>query len=330
MSAVTVVLALLAALANASASVLQRRAATDEPDGGRGARQALRLLARLLRRPYWLAGAALLAVSTGLQAAALAAGGLALVQPLLASELLFTLLVGGVVFGHAPDRRTWCAFVALALGLALFLAAAAPSEGRGTALSGRWPVTGVVLLAVVAALTAAGSAVRGAPRAGLLGLASAVCFAGTAALMKEVMGRLQDGFGRLPAQWPLYATVALGVVSFLLLQGALRAGTLAVSQPALTLGDALTSVALGCVLFEERIGLGGRVLPEVIGVLLIGAGTLGLARAPSISGAWDRARPGRGAVPGTSGASGSAGNFAGAEDSGSSGKSGPQRGAARR
>lgn len=131
MSAVTVVLALLAALANASASVLQRRAATDEPDGGRGARQALRLLARLLRRPYWLAGAALLAVSTGLQAAALAVGGLAVVQPLLASELLFTLLVGGVVFGHAPDRRTWCAFVALALGLALFLAAAAPSEGRG-------------------------------------------------------------------------------------------------------------------------------------------------------------------------------------------------------
>ncbi|MET9118575.1 DMT family transporter [Streptomyces longwoodensis] len=327
MSAVTVVLALLAALANASASVLQRRAAADEPDGGRGARQALRLLAHLLRRPFWLAGASLLAVSTVLQAGALAVGGLALVQPLLASELLFTLLVGSVVFGHAPDRRTWSAFVALALGLALFLAAAAPSEGRETALSGRWSVTGVVLLAVVAALTAAGVAVSGAPRAGLLGLASAVCFAGTAALMKEVMGRLQDGLGRLPTQWPLYATVALGVVGFLLLQGALRAGTLAVSQPALTLGDALTSVVLGWVLFEERIGLGGRVLPEVIGVLLIGAGTLGLARAPSVSGAWDRARPVRRSAAGDAGTSGNSGARG---DSGSTRNSGTQRGAVRR
>ncbi|MEU2880846.1 hypothetical protein ABZ651_32535, partial [Streptomyces sp. NPDC007070] len=98
MSALTIVLALLAALSNASASVLQRRAATDESDPGSGARQALRWLVRVLRRPYWLAGAGLLALSTVLQAAALAVGSLSVVQPLMASELLFTLAVGSVVF----------------------------------------------------------------------------------------------------------------------------------------------------------------------------------------------------------------------------------------
>ncbi|WP_435854714.1 hypothetical protein [Streptomyces longwoodensis] len=144
--------------------------------------------------------------------------------------------------------------------------------------------------------------------------------------MKEVLGRLRDGLGRLPTQWPLYAAVALGVVGFLLLQGALRAGTLAVSQPALTLGDALTSVALGWVLFEERIGLGGRVLPVVIGVLLIGAGTLGLARAPSVSGAWDRARPGRRSA-GDAGPSGNSGAHGGP---GNTRNSGTRRGAVRR
>lgn len=285
----TVVLALLAALSNASASVLQRRAATDEPEGGTGLRQALRWLGRVLRRPHWVAGAGLLAVSTVLQAAALGSGSLSLVQPLLAAELLFTLVVGSVVFHRRPDLRTWLAFAALAAGLAMFLTAAGPTAGRSTAFPGRWlPAAGVVL-GVVAALTVAARAVRGAPRAALLGLASAVSFAATAALLKEVTGRLPDGLDAVLATWPPYATVGIGVVSFLLLQSAFRAGTLAASQPALTLGDALTSVALGWVLFAEQITLGARVVPEVIGVLLMGAGSVGLARAPSVAGAWDAA-----------------------------------------
>jgi len=90
--------------------------------------------------------------------------------------------------------------------------------------------------------------------------------------------------------WPLYATAVVGVVAFLLLQAAFRAGTLAASQPALTLGDALTSVALGWALFGEQINLGAQVAPEVIGIVLMGAGSVGLARAPSVGGGWDQAR----------------------------------------
>ncbi|POX51343.1 hypothetical protein C3489_20410 [Streptomyces sp. Ru71] len=290
MTALIVVLALLAALSNASASVFQRRAAAAEPADGDGARGALRLFARLLRRPYWLAGALLLLASTVLQAAALAEGSLSLVQPLLTAELLFTLAVGSVVFGHRPDRRTWLAFTALAAGLALFLGTAAPSGARTTASPGRWLLAGAVAAGVVAGLVLVARTVRGAPRAALLGLASAVSFACTAALLKEVMGRLSQGVGAVPAQWPPYATVAAGLVAFALLQGSLRAGTLAASQPALTLGDALTSVALGWALFQEHIVLGVRIVPELIGVTLIGLGSVGLARAPSVSGAWDAPR----------------------------------------
>ncbi|GAA5054930.1 DMT family transporter [Streptomyces similanensis] len=278
-SALTIVLALLAALSNASASVLQRRAATDESDAGTGARQALRWLVRVLRRPYWLAGAGLLALSTVFQAAALAVGSLSLVQPLLASELLFTLAVGSVVFHRRPDPRTWLAFAALAVGLALFLGAASPSEGRPTAEPGSWLPVGVAVLGVVVVVLAASRLVTGPPRAGLLGLASAVSFAATAALIKEVMGRLGQGVGVLLTQWPPYVALAVGTLSFLLLQSAFRAGSLTASQPALTLGDALTSVALGWVLFQEYIGLGVRVLPEAIGVALVGAGSVGLAGA---------------------------------------------------
>ncbi|MEU8742280.1 DMT family transporter [Streptomyces parvulus] len=289
MSLLTVLLALFAALSNAAASVLQRRAAAQDEERAGARHTMVRSLLRLVRDRYWVAGAALLALTTVLQAAALAVGSLAVVQPLMASELLFTLVVGSAVFHRRPDSRTWVAFAALAVGLALFLGAATPSAGEDTAAEGRWGWAGLALLVLVAGLASVGSLVRGAPRAALFGSAAAVGFGGTAALLKEVTGRLPQGVGAVLTQWPPYATAAVGVVSFLLLQSALRAGTLAASQPALTLGDALTSVALGWALFGEEIALGVRVLPELIGVALIGLGNVGLARAPSVHGAWDTA-----------------------------------------
>ncbi|MEU2060483.1 DMT family transporter [Streptomyces sp. NPDC013455] len=303
MTVLTVVLALLAALSNASASVLQRRAAVQEQDEGGGAGSAVRRFRRTLRRRSWLAGAGLLALSSLLQAGALAVGSLSLVQPLLATELLFTLAVGSVVFRRPPDARTWLAFLALACGLALFLLAAAPSAGRQTAAPGDWLLGGGAALGVVVLLLAVARPTRGASRAALLGLASAVAFATTAALLKEAVGRLGQGPAAMFGHWSPYATGAAGLVAFVVLQGALAAGSLTASQPALTLGDALTSVALGWVLFAERIHLGLAVLPELIGVALIGAGSVGLARAPSVGGQWDAdgpaARPGPAAAPRT-------------------------------
>ncbi|MGW1290123.1 DMT family transporter [Streptomyces sp. NPDC002586] len=290
MIAVTVLLALLAALSNASASVLQRRAAVQEPyedSGAGGVGAAVHRLGRLLRRPYWVAGAALLAVSGLLQAGALAVGSLSLVQPLLATELLFTLVVGGVVFRRRPDLRTWLAFAALAAGLAVFLLAAAPGAGRPTAPPRAWLLGGGGVLGAVVLLVAAARPARGAPRAALLGLASAVCFATTAALLKEAVGRLGQGPAAMFAHWSPYATGGAGIVAFLLLQSAFGAGSLTASQPALTLGDALTSVVLGWVLFAETVHLGLRTLPEAIGVALIGAGSIGLARAPAVRREWD-------------------------------------------
>ncbi|MEU9479083.1 DMT family transporter [Streptomyces sp. NPDC048191] len=287
MTAVTVLLALLAALSNASASVLQRRANVQEPDEGTGARAALRRLTHLLRHPNWLAGSGLLALSSVLQGAALATGSLSLVQPLLAAELLFTLVVGSLVFRRAPDRRTWLAFAALAVGLALFLVAASPSAGRPTASPGSWLVGGGGALGAVALLVALARPTKGATRAALLGLASAMCFATTAALLKEAVGWLDQGPGAMFAHWSLYATGAVGIVAFLLLQSALAAGSLTASQPALTLGDAITSVVLGWALFDEVIQLGLRVIPEVIGILLIGIGSLGLGHASAEGQEWD-------------------------------------------
>ncbi|MFF9086282.1 DMT family transporter [Streptomyces sp. NPDC014991] len=293
MTVVTVLLALLAALSNASASVLQRRAAVQEPGEGGGAGSVVRRFNHVLRRRSWLAGAGLLALSGLLQAGALAVGSLSLVQPLLAAELLFTLAVGSVVFRRRPDGRTWLAFAALAGGLALFLLAAAPTAGRSGAPPRAWLLGGGGVLGAVVLLAVAARPAKGASRAALLGLASAVSFAATAALLKEAVGLLGEGPGAMFGHWSPYATGVAGLVAFLLLQGALGAGSLTASQPALTLGDALTSVVLGWVLFAETIHLGLSLLPEAIGVALIGAGSIGLAHAQIVGGEWDTAAPAR-------------------------------------
>ncbi|WP_435242380.1 DMT family transporter [Streptomyces cucumeris] len=295
MTILTVLLALLSALGNGAASVLQRRAAMDqerEQPGGAGLGHAVRRLGRLLCRPYWLAGGAAMVVSAVAQVGALAVGRLSVVQPLLVSELLFTLVVGSLVFRQHPDGRTWLAFVMLAAGLALFLVAADPSHGQATAQNGRWLPVGVVVVLAVAVLGAVARALRGAPRAAVLGCATAACFACTAALIKEFTGRFSDGVAAVFTSWPLYAVCVVGLLSFLLLQSTLRAGTLAASQPALTLGDALVSIVLGWVLFGERVELGLRIIPEAIGIALMAVGIVGLARSPAMAGGWDADTPG--------------------------------------
>lgn len=303
MPVLTVVLALLAALANGAASALQRRAALqqeEEEGAGHGVRGRLRHLMKLVRRPFWAAGMASLGVSGALQASALAVGQLSVVQPVMATELLFTLMAGSVAFSRRPDARTWLWFLALAGGLALFLGAATPSGGRSQSLPGTWPRAGVALALLVLVLCLVGLALRrGGARACVLGCATAACFACTAALIKDVTGRVPDGLPRVFASWQLYALGAVGLLSLLLLQVTLRAGSLAASQPALTIGDAVVSVALGWVLFDERIALGAQVVPEAAGVALMAVGAVGLSRSPAVAGGWDAPRGhGQGAAGG--------------------------------
>lgn len=87
-----------------------------------------------------------------------------------------------------------------------------------------------------------------------------------------------------------YAMCCAGLLSLLLLQSRLRAGTLAASQSALTLGDALVGVLPGKTLFDERIALVVRLLPTTLGACLIAAGTVGLSLSPAVAGHWDSTR----------------------------------------
>ncbi len=275
--------ALAAAFCNACASVLQRTGARDVPP-----KYTMRpaLLLALVRQPVWLFG--LLAMTGGFvfQAGALDHGDLALVQPLLLTELPITLLLAGMWFKAPVERRAWFGVAGICAGLALGLLAAAPSGGRSRADT--WPLvlmllagTGLTALGVVIALRFKAATYRAASFAAAAG----VGFALTAALMKTAANQLTaHSVGDLVTSWQLYGMIAAGMLSLFIWQNALQAGTLAAAQPAITFTDPVVATAIGVLVFGEHIRLGPWLIAEFAGAAIVVLGSIELARSPLITG----------------------------------------------
>lgn len=272
---VCVIFAILTSLSNGTASVLQRRAAMTVGDD-----KALHvsLIGALLRRPVWLAGIFLVVLAAAFQAVALATGPISVVQPIFVIELPGTILLGAWVFRRGLGHGTWWAIAAVTGGLALGLAAAAPSGGTAGVPGWHWGPALVGTGGAILVLTAAGIRFPGEPRAALFGLAAAFGYALTAALLKDATAQRHGGIAHLATSWQVYATAAVGLGAVFLLQNALQAGSLVASQPMLTLGDALLSTVFGVVLFSEHIRLGWWLLPEIVALAAIAAGCAALAR----------------------------------------------------
>ncbi|MET9375181.1 DMT family transporter [Streptomyces sp. NPDC002992] len=272
-----VLFALLSASSNALATVLQRRAALTVPqtDSFRPG-----LMLDLLRRPLFLAGILAVITAGACQAVALATGPLALVQPLFVLELPLALLIASTMTRERLPAALWPAVAGVVLGLGIALAAASPSGNRTHLELSRWIPALLLCGGAVVALASAGlRRPLGRARAGCLGGATAICYALTAALMKTAMNILDDGgLGAFLTAWQTYAFGLTGIAALLLLGHAMQGGPLVASQPALTLGDASVSLALGVLLYEEHVRTGWWLVPEVLGVGLIVFGVFALAR----------------------------------------------------
>jgi drug/metabolite transporter (DMT)-like permease len=275
MSGATVVaIALGSALAAAISSILQHHSARTAPDGRAG-----RLLGHLLKRPTWLVGAVAAVAGLILHVVALAHGQLALVQPLLISGVLFALPVSALMEGRRPSGREWLLAVCVVAGLATFLLAARPSRGfvRLDADSLLWTTIGTVLAMPVLVLVSR----RWAGQApAILGTAAGLGYGVVAALMKETdIVYHHGGLTHMLSDWPLYALVGIGLLSLAVTQMAYRAGPLARSMPALTVTDPAASVAIGVVIFQERLAHDPlAILLQVIGFLAMCVAAAQLAR----------------------------------------------------
>ncbi|HEY1854177.1 MAG TPA: DMT family transporter [Solirubrobacterales bacterium] len=273
-----IVLALAAALLFALGTVLQQRAGLEEPATG----PSSGLLIQMARRPVWLAGIAADALGFGCQAAALGFGRLAVVQPLLIASLVFALPLGARLTGQRIRRADIGAALLVTAALVAFLTIADPSGGRADAPLGEWAIAGAACIAACVPLTLAGRRGPAPRRAALLGIATGVLFALSAALTKAVVDELDDGVLTIFTTWHLYALAAIGYASMTLNQLALNTGALAPAVATSMAFDPIASVVLGVALFEEKLDAGALdVLATLAALAAAGVGMAILARQQS-------------------------------------------------
>lgn len=276
----TYLLAVLAACANATSSVLQRSANREAPER----RLGWQLVKGLLQRPVWLAGVGALTAGFLLQAAALSRGALAVVEPILVIELPVSLLLASAVFRGRLRWRDWASIAAITVGLAGLLYSLAPAGEADAHVNGRmWAVAISVNLGLIA-LLALGAAGGGCTRrAALLGVAAGAGFGLAAALMKAMTYTFAGGVEGVLLAWQTYAMIAAGLLGMFLLQGAFNAGSLVAAQPGVTATDPIVSILWGTVVFGETVRGGLYLLLAAAAVGLIAAGVAELARSPLVT-----------------------------------------------
>jgi hypothetical protein len=132
----TVISALGAAFCNAAWAVMARLAGLGVP----GSKSRWQTARYLVHQPVWLVGQAFAVGVFVLSAVALYFGELAVVQPLLVVELIFTLALREFRLHEAIPAKSWCAAGLVCLGLGAFLGLANFHGGTGVPKPLEWVV----------------------------------------------------------------------------------------------------------------------------------------------------------------------------------------------
>lgn len=254
---VVIVFALIAAFCNAVNEATQHIASTASPRRSSG----WQLVVYLFRNPLWLFGWVALIGAFLFQALALHNGLISVVQPLLATELVFMLLLRQFWIHQSIRPITWGAAALTCVSLAVFILASEPRGGQPNAVSHRWFAAILACCAVTALLALA--AHWGSPglRAALYASAAAVMWALVATFIKATTDTLTEfGVAGMFTRWPVYALAVGSAAALFLQQAALHVGPLRVSQPFLVIVDPMVSIALSVWLFNERFTSNTAVL----------------------------------------------------------------------
>jgi drug/metabolite transporter (DMT)-like permease len=272
-----VVLALLAAFAFAFGNVFQQLGTLDTDDGG----DQPSFLVQILRKPVWLAGAALQACGWILQAIALDKGPLVVVQSITTLSLVIALPIGARLTNQVISTKVVIGACAIVAGIVLFLSVGSPKGGTTHPDTSEWVSAGLVTVALVAGFALLGRRQTGSRKALLFGTAAGFGFAFQSAVTKEFVTLFGHGVSALLGSWEVYVLIASAASGFVLQQSALKTGVLA---PAIASSNAVTlfaGVVLGITVFGETLARGnGRLAPAILGLLAALVGVVLLAGAP--------------------------------------------------
>lgn len=271
--AIGVAAALAAALTSAAAVALQASEARRDPEE----RVAhLALIRQLVRRPRWVGGVLLLAVSWGLQLTALGFAPLTVVQPLLSTTLVVLLVIGRLWLHEPVGRRAIVSVVAIAAGLAI-VEFAAP----GNQLDHPRTVPLVISVAVITAgVVIATSIGRSSGRASLLLIAAAgVGYGGSDFTAKLLSNGVATDHWIAVVGWCV-ACVGFGVVSLVNETFVLQSRAATVVAPVIAAMKSPIPVVLALWVGGTGWGPGdGSVVIAGLALVAFGAARISKARA---------------------------------------------------
>lgn len=285
MTALSPVLAVLAAVANAASNVLQRSGNRDKQSQDEF---SIELIKRLFQDRIWLIGLATVLASFFIQAAALGVGQLAEVEPLVVLELPITLILGKFFLGSELHRREWIAIAVMTGGVIGLVLCLGPSGGSATSVDGAtWAVATAATVGLGGSLFALARFRRiGTGRqAALLGAAAGVAFGLTSALTKGVTAMLSRGPIAVLSAWQTYLLLVFGLASMWLLQQAFNSGRLVAAQPGITLADPLVAILWGTLIFKETTNTGVMLGIAGLFALAMAAGGVLLSNSAETTGA---------------------------------------------
>ena len=274
-------LALLAAGANAFATVLQRLGVEAAHPVSK---RSHHLMASVLKRPIWYAGLALTTGGFILQAVALSFGNLSTVQPIMVTEIVFLVLILGIWFHHQLRWIDLAAVCGTAIGLGFFLWLSYSKEGHSYPSKYDWML---LLVAAVGAIALSAVAAQRGPRswrAAWYGVSAGICFALTAAFIKTVANEWPHGVVYVFEHPAAYSVAVVGLIGLIIAQHALDAGPVAASQAALLIVNPLSSIVMGIWLFRDHVhATGSRAIGEGLFLGLMFYSLLLLSQSPLIS-----------------------------------------------
>jgi drug/metabolite transporter (DMT)-like permease len=246
------------------------------------------LLFDLMHRPLWWAGIGCMVAGQLLSGLALQFASVALVEPLLSTNLLFALAVAALLARSRPTLREIGGAALLSGALGVFIAVGNPKGGRGReADTVPIMVAITVIVAVVVVCVAVGK------RRGLVGESIwLACGAGMLFGLQDAATRAalveldHHGVPALFLHIWVYVVVGSAVVGILLAQSAFKAARLDCSLPPITALEPLAGIALGIGLLHDRVSVTvAGLTAESLSVLAMVVGVALIVRSPSLASA---------------------------------------------
>ena len=275
--------ALLAAVLLGVGFVLQQYSAEQEPDS-RFLR--LRLLTDLLRKPRWLLGIACMIAGYVLVAWSIDHLELSLVEPLLTPYLIWALVLA-VPISRQPVKAGEVTGALILIGGVTLVSLTRSTTPVGLSFGSlsHWYAAAIIAgVAFVAVLI--GHRRQGQVRATLTGTAAGLVFGVQDALTRQTLESLQgNSWTVLFSTWSAYALVGAGILGIWLMQNAFSAAPLHASLPAIAAGEPLAGIALGIVVFGDRVQITpGMLAIEAGGIAALIVGVIAVARSSAFSG----------------------------------------------